>query len=72
MQQVIGVQALSANLLLALQAKQNVVCRMERAFVLANHHFNLFGRFLSLLGFFEFTYRILNLNVFRQPQIDVI
>lgn len=64
MQQVIGIQAFCANLLLALQTKQDVVCRMESAFVFSHYLLDLYRGILSLLSFFEFADGVLNLDIF--------
>lgn len=65
MQQMIGIEALGADLLLTLQAKQDEVCRMVRALVFTRHDLFYFdGRIFSHLSLFEFADGVLNLDVF--------
>jgi hypothetical protein len=64
MQQVIGIQAFCANLLLALEAKQDEVCGMVRAFVFSHNLLDFYRRIFSHLSLFEFADGILNLNIF--------
>ena len=65
MEQMVGVQALSTDFLLAFQAEEDEVSLMERAKVVTNI-LDLHWRVLSWwLGLFELADRVLNLNVFR-------
>ena len=69
---MVGVQALSTDFFLAFQAEQDEVSLMERAKVVTIV-LDFYWRVLSgLLGLFELADRVLNLNILRQSQVNVI
>jgi hypothetical protein len=72
MEQVVGIETLCAYLFLAFKAEEDVVSGMERALILSNFSFHFNRRIFSLLTFLEFSNRILNLNIFGEPQIYII